>query len=114
MESIKSHGQFYIDSLTSEESVAGSIAKENGVANLTRDVFLDNEQNKTYVRGQFMELIKVAKRKGSAIAIGHPYISTTDVLNEVIPDVEKYGVKLVSIKSLMHLRGLDKKLWAKY
>jgi len=114
MESIKSHGQIYIDSLTSNESVASAIAKENDIPYLTRDVFLDNEQNKAYVHGQFMKLVKVAKRKGSAIAIGHPYQSTIDVLAEILPDVKKYGVKLVSIHSLMHLRGLDRKTWAKY
>jgi polysaccharide deacetylase 2 family uncharacterized protein YibQ len=109
MERIKSKGQFYVDSLTSEESVAARLAKENKVPYLTRDIFLDHKQDRASIRKQFKELIKIAKRNGSALGIGHPHISTIEVLSQVLQDVEKYGVKLVSIKSLLH----KEKKWAK-
>ena len=106
MESIKAHGQFYLDSLTSRKSVAGKIAKENGVVYLTRDVFLDNEKNSAYIRAQFFELIKIAKQNGSAIAIGHPYRSTIALLSGELFNLEEYGVQLVGIKSLLQIRGI--------
>jgi uncharacterized protein len=102
METMKSNGQFYVDSLTSDYSVAARLAKENNVPYLTRDVFLDHKQQRKYIRQQFKELIRVAKRNGSALGIGHPHISTIEVLSEVLQDVEKYGVKFVSIKTLLH------------
>jgi hypothetical protein len=80
MEILKSNGQFYIDSLTSQESVAARLAKENNVPYLTRDIFLDHKQNRAYIRKQFMELVKHAKRHGSALGIGHPHVSTIEVL----------------------------------
>lgn len=102
MEIIKSKGKFYVDSLTSQESVAARLAKENNVPYLTRDIFLDHKQNKKYIRQQFKELIKVAKRNGSALGIGHPHISTIEVLSELLQNVDKYGVRFVSIKLLLH------------
>jgi len=102
MERIKSKGQFYVDSLTSEESVAARLAKENNVPYLTRDIFLDHKQDRASIRKQFKELIRIAKRNGSALGIGHPHMSTIEVLSEVLQDVNKYGVKFVSIKALLH------------
>jgi polysaccharide deacetylase 2 family uncharacterized protein YibQ len=51
-----------------------------------------------------MELVKVAKLQGSALGIGHPHISTINVLSQVLKDVDKYGVKLISVKSLVQKR----------
>jgi uncharacterized protein len=101
MDSMKANGQFYVDSLTSDNSVAARLAKENNVPYLTRDVFLDHKQGPKYVRKQFKELIRVAKLKGSALGIGHPHTGTIQVLSEVLQNVERYGVKFVSIKSLI-------------
>jgi uncharacterized protein len=110
METIRANGQFYVDSLTSDDSVASRLAKENKIPYLTRDVFLDNKLDKKYIRGQFMELIRVAKRKGSALGIGHPHPATTAVLSEVLKDVEKYGVKFVNLKSLIKKRTNGKQV----
>ncbi len=109
MDSIKNNGQFYVDSLTSDNSVAARLAKENNVPYLTRDIFLDHKKGSKYVREQFKELIKIAKRNGSALGIGHPHASTIAVLSEVLQNVEQYGVKFVSIKSLVHKPTAGKK-----
>ncbi len=101
METMKKNGQFYVDSLTSKDSVASRLAKENNIPYLTRDVFLDNKLDEKYIRSQFMELVKVAKRKGSALGIGHPHPATIAVLSRVLIDVQKYGVKFISLKSLI-------------
>ncbi|MBL1141723.1 MAG: divergent polysaccharide deacetylase family protein [Proteobacteria bacterium] len=109
MDSIKNNGQFYVDSLTSDNSVAARLARENNVPYLTRDVFLDHKQGSKNVRTQFKELIKVAKRNGSALGIGHPHASTIQVLSELLQNVDQHGVKLVSIKTLLHKSASGKK-----
>lgn len=109
MESIRNNGKFYVDSLTSDNSVAARLAKENNVPYLTRDVFLDHKQDTKYVRQQFMQLIKVAKQNGTALGIGHPHASTIEVLANELNNVNKYGVKLVSIKSLINKSTNKKK-----
>ncbi|HIF50085.1 MAG TPA: divergent polysaccharide deacetylase family protein [Thiotrichaceae bacterium] len=95
---------FYIDSLTGQESVAARLAKESNVPYLTRDIFLDHKQNRAYIRKQFMELVKHAKRHGSALGIGHPHVSTIEMLQ----DVNKYGVKFIGIKTLLKNRATGK------
>lgn len=105
MEAIKTHGYFYIDSLTSEQSIAAQIAKENQVPYIRRDVFLDNEQDHAYIRGQFMELVKTARRKGSAVGIGHPNPGTIDVLMETLPNLQRYGVQIINLQEMINLRN---------
>lgn len=108
METMKANGQFYVDSLTSDDSVASRLAKENNIPYLTRDVFLDNKLDEKYIRGQFMELVKVAKRKGFALGIGHPHPATTAVLLKMLKDVQKHGVKFISLKSLIKKKANGK------
>lgn len=108
MEKIKNNGQFYVDSLTSDNSVAARVAKENNVPYLTRDVFLDHKQDMNSIRQQFKQLIRVAKRKGSALAIGHPHLTTIEVLNDELQNLSQYGVKLVSIQSLVNKTVIGK------
>jgi polysaccharide deacetylase 2 family uncharacterized protein YibQ len=50
-------------------------------------------------------LIDTARRKGSAIAIGHPYPVTTEVLARLIPQLEGNRVRLVSLKDMLALRN---------
>ena len=101
METLKNRGFLFIDSITSNESVAADVAKENNLPYLSRDVFLDHEQQYSYIKNQFMELIKTAKRKGSALGIGHPHPNTVSVLSKMLIDVEKHGVKLISVSELL-------------
>lgn len=101
MDFLHSHNIFYIDSVTSRLSVASRIAREKRVPNLRRDVFLDNRQDVEYINLQFNELIKIAKRKGSAIAIGHPHAETISVLADKLKYLDRYGVKLISLKKMI-------------
>ena len=109
METLKSNGQFYVDSVTSDDSVAARLAKENNIPYLARDVFLDNVQDPVYIGKQFLELIKIAKRKGSALGIGHPHTTTIEVLSQVLVDVDKYGVNFIGLKSLIKQRSKEKR-----
>jgi len=105
MHIIKGSGKFYIDSLTTSESVAGGIARENHVPYMRRDIFLDDMQNAAYVNDQFDELIDLAKHNGHAIAIGHPHPCTLSVLAKRLPKLYEYGVMLVSLKQMMSDQG---------
>ena len=65
---------YFIDSKTTASTIASNIASEYHIPTLMRDVFLDTESHdKKHVRSQVRRLINIAKRKGYALAIGHPY-----------------------------------------
>ncbi len=94
---------FYIDSVTTGDSVAALAARSRHVPYLSRDVFLDNSTNKDDINARFDELISVAKRKGSAIAIGHPHAETIEVLTQNLNRLNEYGVRLISVKDMIVL-----------
>lgn len=101
MHYLRGTGKFYIDSVTSHQSVAAGIARENHIPSMSRDVFLDNELNIDYINRQFDKLIDVARRKGHAIAIGHPHPETLQVLADRLSSLKEYGVVLVSLKKMI-------------
>ena len=101
MESLKSRKKYYLDSVTSNQSVAFSMARELQVPHLKRDVFLDNSQRDEDIEAQFKELIAVARRKGLAIGIGHPYPETMTVLSRNLLLLDNYGVKLISPREML-------------
>ena len=101
MDGLQKHRKFFIDSVTSEQSVASRVAMEKSVPYLRRDVFLDNERNETYIKSQLAELIRVARNNGKAIGIGHPHPETIEVLIRELQKLDQYGVVLVSLTDLL-------------
>jgi uncharacterized protein len=91
---------FFIDSRTTAATVAETAAHGAGVATARRNVFLDDERSAPAIRKQFALAIRDAQEKGSALAIGHPYPETLDALNEMLPQAERQGVRLVFASDL--------------
>lgn len=80
MQEIAKQHLFFIDSLTSADSVAFASASKCGIVTAQRDVFLDNTREEEAIERQLLKAIALAKKQGYAIAIGHPYPSTLKVL----------------------------------
>ena len=95
---LKKYGYFYIDSRTTSKTVIKKYAKKYNLPYLSRNIFIDNKQDKQYIISQLKKAIKIAKKKGYAIAIGHPHKITLQTLKDV-----KYlfkDVQLVNIDTL--------------
>lgn len=109
MEYLKIRNIFYVDSLTNSETVASDIAQEKNVPILRRDVFLDNNQDIAYISAQFDELVRIARLKGMAIAIGHPHPETIEVLRNKLPSLLRdHGVKLISLSDMLKASHQDR------
>jgi polysaccharide deacetylase 2 family uncharacterized protein YibQ len=91
---------YFIDSRTTAATVAEAAAHGAGVATARRNVFLDDQQSVAAIRKQFVLAIRDARTKGSALAIGHPHPETLEVLNEMLPEAERQGVRLVFASEL--------------
>ena len=104
MNIIKKNEYIYVDSLPSANSVAKKIAEENQIPFLSRDIFLDNKKDLEYITNKFIELVAIAKEEGSALAIGHSHSNTIEILSRFLKDIDKYGVELIGIKSLIKKR----------
>ncbi len=96
------HNRFFIDSKTNHASVAERVATQRGVATAGRDVFLDNRADVAYTEGQLRTAAAIAKRDGSAIAIGHPRPTTLTAVRAMIPELEADGIKFVLAAELAH------------
>ena len=104
---LRAHGLFFLDSRTSADSVGFQLARELGVPAAERRVFLDREIDRDEIRVQFRRLLDQAAENGSAIAIGHPYEETLEVLREEIPRARKAGFRFVPVSSLVERSGVD-------
>ena len=92
---------FFIDSYTTHESIALQVAREEGVAATRRDVFLDHERTVEAVAREFDRLRQKAHRQGHAVAIGHPFAETLEVLERELPLLDEQGFELVTISQLI-------------
>lgn len=97
---VKAQGLLFLDSKTTPQSAAGSIAGGLGLKPLSRDVFLDNIDTQDAVRERVRELAAVAKRKGYAVGIGHYRYNTLKVLQEEIVRLRKQGYETLSLAEL--------------
>ncbi len=92
---VKERGLFFVDSLTGSRSIAYDLARRMGLRSTYRNVFLDSEIGVDYSRRKLVELFELAKKKGRALAIGHPFPETIQALREGLSLMSKYGVQLV-------------------
>jgi len=102
---------FFVDSRTTSASVALQQARENGVSSTTRDIFLDHTKSVDMINQQLDALIAKAKRKGYAMAIGHPYRETMEVLEARIPLLQEQGVKMVKASDYIAHKYREKLSW---
>ena len=94
-------GLFYVDSRTGIDTLGYAVARQLGVPAAERQVFLDTEIDPERIREQFVHLLEVAQKRGSAIAIGHPHPETLAVLAEEISAARLQGFEFVTASQLL-------------
>jgi polysaccharide deacetylase 2 family uncharacterized protein YibQ len=105
LEYLKAKKLFFLDSVVTSHSVARGVSKNYHVAFAERQVFIDNESDPDYIRGQLLELARLARRRGVAIGIGHDRPTTTAVLKEVMPKLEQEGYQFVNLSEILEPVG---------
>jgi polysaccharide deacetylase 2 family uncharacterized protein YibQ len=101
---LKKRGLLLLDSRTSAETQAANAAHKAGLPTLSRDVFLDNDDEGAAVAAEFEHLEKLARKNGVAIAIGHPRPETLDLLEKWIPEARAKGFTLVPLTAILRHR----------
>jgi polysaccharide deacetylase 2 family uncharacterized protein YibQ len=95
-------GLFFVDSRTTETTVAEAEARAAGVPAVSRRVFLDGVATGEAVEKSLAELASRARRDGFAVGIGHPHAATLTVLERELPRLEREGVRLVKVSELVN------------
>ncbi len=106
MEEIKRRRLYFIDSRTTHKTVASSVARGQNVLTASRDVFLDNQRNPAAIEQQFRTLLRIARKRGTAVGIGHPYPETMTYLERVLPRLQKEDITLVPASSVVALQKI--------
>jgi polysaccharide deacetylase 2 family uncharacterized protein YibQ len=100
---LREHNLFYVDSRTTAATVAYDTAQRSGVRSGFRNVpFLDDVAEVSAIRKQVQLALRDARKKGEAIAIGHPHPATLQALRDVLPDAKAQGVRLVFASEVVH------------
>lgn len=97
LELIRRKGMYFIDSCTSAESIGMEEAHAMGIRTARRQVFLDNVQNRDDICLQMEELVRIARKNGEAIGIGHSCETTLTALvhcrDTLLEDVSLVGIR---------------------
>ena len=89
---------FFLDSRTTAKSVAAKVAKEQNMTVWERAIFIDNDKNRRAMEAEIKKGLNIAKRKGSAIMIGHVFtIELAELLTEMYPKFIEEGFSLSTI-----------------
>ena len=104
MAAIRERGVFFVDSKTTSHSIAGKIAASAGLPSATRDVFLDNVVDVEAIIAQLDLTAAIARRRGSAIAIGHPHPQTIQALEQWLPEAARRGLIIAPVAELIKFR----------
>ena len=100
-EELARRGLFFVDSRTTDHTVAAEAAFRARVPSASRRVFLDDVQTVEAVERSLDDLVAKARAEGSAIAIGHPHPVTLAVLERELPRLAGRGVRLVRVSELV-------------
>jgi len=104
MQELRDRGLLFLDSRTVAHSAGPVVAARYGVPHAGRDVFLDDEMSSPAIEARLAELERVARRTGSAIAIGHPHDATLDALKSWLRDAPSKGFVLVPVSAIVKER----------
>ena len=100
---LRERNLFYVDSRTTAATVAYDAARRIGVRSGYRNVpFLDDVAEVGAVRKHLQLALRDARKKGDAIAIGHPHPATLQALRDVLPEAKSQGVRLVFVSEVVH------------
>jgi len=102
---LREEGLFFVDSRTTSTTVAYRMARDMNVPATQRDAFLEDIQNDNitfnYTRKQVLKVAELARRKGHAVAIGHPYPTTIKAIRAAVGEVRAMGVRFVPVSRLL-------------
>lgn len=93
---------YFIDSLTTLNSVAGEKAQQQAVTWAERQIFLDNSLLVKDLDYQFQRALAAAKRDGAAIVIAHPHPETFAFLKRRLPLSQEFDqVEFVFVSEVL-------------
>lgn len=97
---LKKRKLFFVDSRTSNDTRALSVARQTGLPLAERNIFLDHYRNYNDI---YNSLIAVAKSNDDfpKVIIGHPYPETARALKDAAKIMQEQGVSIVPVSQII-------------
>lgn len=112
MHELSKHSDLYfVDSYTTVNSIGQKVANNNWIPNTRRNVFLDADRDPAKIKMHFQRLLRMARKNGTALAIGHPYPETMAILEKELPKLAKVGIKLLPVSGLLERESKGFTTW---
>lgn len=101
---LKQEGLFFIDSVTTGDTVARQAGAMVGAKVFSRDVFLDAEaETAEEIKNRLRQVERIARETGFAVAICHPYEETLDIIGPWLTSAPYRGFDLVAASALIDI-----------
>lgn len=101
IEELAKRGLSFLDSKTTPYSKADEIVSHIKLPYASRDVFLDDSNKLEDIEESLQKLEKIAKKRGFAVAIGHPRDNTIKALENWLPTLKKSGITSVPLSYII-------------
>jgi uncharacterized protein len=92
---VQKQGFFFIDSVTSRQSVAYQVAQRAGIRSARNTMFLDHVEDTEAVVKKLYALAELARVEGTVVGIGHAKEGTLKALQDVLPELQKEGFEFI-------------------
>jgi hypothetical protein len=101
---MRERGLYFVDSLTSEASVARELASEMTLRFAQRDQFVDDAEDRSRAAVHLAKLLDTRDFWSERLLIAHPYPETISALEETIPRFSAAGIRVVRLSDLVNGR----------
>ena len=101
LDELKAQGLLLLESRIAARSAVAQIAQRLGVPHAARDLFLDDKLDAAAIAANLRALEELARRRGVAIAIGHPQDATLAALAQWLPTLPAKGIALAPISAVI-------------
>jgi polysaccharide deacetylase 2 family uncharacterized protein YibQ len=100
MDELATRGLMYVDDGSSARSLAEELSKSYKGPYAAADTAIDHERDRGAILAKLDEAERVARAKGSAIAIGSAFDVTVDAVTAWVGEAKKRGIEIVAVSAL--------------
>jgi len=101
LEQVRDRGLLFVDSRSSQRSVAAQVAREVRMPHAANNRFIDNEASRTSIDARLEELERVARESGTALGLGYPYPVTIERVAAWATGLERKGLVLAPVSAIV-------------
>ena len=102
---LKGRGLMFVDSRTTNKSVASDMARQINLPNASNDRFIDHDPTSRSIDQSLAAAEGQARARGVALVVARPFPVTLERMAEWLPMLETRGIEIVPITAIVDEQG---------